>query len=67
MDIRGEVGDVAGKIWRLLDSNGPHTLAEIKKKLNVSSEILSFAVGWLAREDKVNIVRETRNLRIQLK
>ncbi len=67
MQIKGEVGEAAGKVWSLLNSHGPHTLAQLKKKLDVSSELLSFAVGWLAREDKVNITQEKKSFLIQLK
>jgi hypothetical protein len=65
MDIKGRVGETAGKVWHLLNSHGPHTLAQ--KKLDVPSELLSFAVGWLAREDKVNIIQEKKGFLIQLK
>ena len=67
MDIKGRVGETAGKVWHLLNSHGPHTLAQMKKNLDVPNELLSFAVGWLAREDKVNITQEKKSFLIQLK
>ncbi len=60
MEIKAEVGETAGKVWSLLNSHGPQTLAQMKKKLDVPSELLSFAVGWLAREDKVPLLRRRR-------
>ena len=62
MDIRevagkDQVGDTAGQVWRLLDQGGPQTLAQLKKKLNGGSEFLGFAAGWLAREDKLEILK----------
>jgi hypothetical protein len=67
MDATGHVGEVAGEVWRLLDQSGPLSLAQMKKKLNGNSELLGFAVGWLAREDKLEILAEKKSFRVQLK
>jgi winged helix-turn-helix protein DUF2582 len=67
MDIKEEVGETAGKVWQLLNRDGPQTLAQAKKKLDVASELLNFAIGWLAREDKVDVSREKKDFRVQLK
>jgi hypothetical protein len=67
MDIREEVGETAGKVWQLLSRDGPQTLAQTKKKLNVESELLNLAIGWLAREDKVDVSRDKKDIRVQLK
>lgn len=67
MDIKDQVGETAGEVWRVLESDGPQTLAQLKKKLNGTSELVNFAVGWLAREDKIEIAQEKRSFRIQLK
>lgn len=67
MDIKQEVGETAGKVWQVLNDEGPQTLAQLKRKLDDSSELLSLAMGWLAREDKVDIIREKRSLRVALK
>lgn len=64
MDIKGQVGESAGKVWHLLNRDGPQTLAELKEKLSLTSELLSFAIGWLAREDKVDITQEKRSFRV---
>jgi Winged helix-turn-helix domain (DUF2582) len=67
MDLNGQVGEVAGKVWQTLNSEGPQTLVQLRKKLNTIGDLVNFSVGWLAREDKVLISREKRTLRIQLK
>ncbi len=64
--VREKVGDTAGQVWQLLDKGGPQTLAQLKKKLNGSSELLGFAVGWLAREDKLEILMEKRSILLRL-
>lgn len=67
MNVNGQVGETAGKVWHVLSSEGPQTLAQLKKKLNGTSELLNLAVGWLAREDKVEINREKASLQVRLK
>jgi len=67
MEINGQVGETAGKIWHLLNTDGPHTIPQLKKKLNGSGEIVSFALGWLAREDKVDIKQEKKVVTVALK
>jgi len=67
MDVNTQVGETAGKLWNALSSAGPQTLAQLKKKVNGSDELLSFALGWLAREDKVEIIPEKKSFRVRLK
>jgi hypothetical protein len=50
-----------------LNDSGPQTVAQLKKKLNGSGELVSFALGWLAREDKIDIFQEKKNLKVTLK
>lgn len=67
MGTNADVGETAGKVWHLLSDEGPNTLAQIKKKLGGSADLVSFAVGWLAREDKVDITEEKKSLKVALK
>jgi predicted ArsR family transcriptional regulator len=67
MELNGQVGETAGKIWHLLSEEGPHTISQLKKKLNGSGELVSFALGWLAREDKVDITQQKRVFTVALR
>lgn len=67
MEIKEQVGLTAGQVWHLLNETGPLTLAQLKKKVNGESEWLNFALGWLAREDKIDLVQVKKSLRVQLK
>ena len=66
MDLKSEVAEMARRVCHALNNEGPQTLVRLKKKLNASSDMVSFGVGWLAHEDKVPIIQEKRTLRIQL-
>ena len=67
MQMNEHVGITAGKVWHLLNDSGPQTLAQLKKKLNGSGELVGFALGWLAREDKIDISQEKKNFKVALK
>ena len=67
LEINGQVGETAGKVWQLLNDSGPQTLAQLKKKLNGSGELVGFALGWLAREEKIDISQDKKNLKVALK
>lgn len=67
IDLKERVGHTAGKIWGELSGGGPLTIAQLKKKLNGDGDLVNLAVGWLAREDKVDIFAEKKNFRVALK
>ena len=67
MEINGKVGEAAGIVWQTLSSEGPQTVAQLKTKINGGSEVLNFALGWLAREDKIEITQDKRSFRVKLK
>ncbi len=67
MNVTQQVGETAGAVWRLLDEGGPQTVAELKKKLDGSGDLLAFAIGWLAREDKLQIQPDKKSFRLQLR
>ena len=67
MEMKVVVGETAGKIYQALSSGGPQTVSQLKKKLDGSGELLNFALGWLAREDKIEMVQEKKNIHVQLK
>jgi len=67
MEINVQVGETAGRIWHILNDDGPQTVPQLKKKLNGSGELLSYALGWLAREDKVDIKQEKKTVKVALK
>lgn len=62
-----EIGTMAGAIWRTLEANGEMTMAKLKKELKATSPIFDWAIGWLAREDKIMLTTETQSTRVCLK
>ena len=62
MEAREQVGVTAGEVWHVLNDFGPQTVAQLKKRLNGSGELVGFALGWLAREDKIHISLEKKKI-----
>ena len=62
-----EIGTMAGAIWHTLEANGEMTLTKLKKELNAKSPLFDWAIGWLAREDKIMLTVEKRSTRVCLK
>lgn len=62
-----EIGINAGKIWNYLNENGATDVIKMKIDLNFSNTALFLALGWLAREDKIIIVKEKNEIRVKLK
>jgi hypothetical protein len=53
-DVNIVFGINAGKIWRTLDSSGPLTKIQLMDRIELEENELFRAIGWLARENKIN-------------
>ncbi len=65
--MQKEIGSTAGIIWHDLNDRGELSLAKLKKAVNGKTPVFDWAIGWLAREDKLVITSERRAFHIQLK
>ena len=65
--MQEEIGSTAGTIWHALNDKGELALAKLKKEVNTKTPVFDWAVGWLAREDKIVITREKRSFCIRLR
>ena len=54
------IGNNAGLVWNALNANGKMTETKLKKETGLASAEFFAALGWLAREGKLNVVTETR-------
>ena len=54
------IGINAGLIWNALNANGKMTETKLKKETALASADFYAALGWLAREAKLNTITETR-------
>lgn len=59
------IGENAGAIWNALQG-GALTLKALKKATKLKNEELYLALGWLAREGKLNFTEEAEDTLIAL-
>jgi predicted RNA-binding protein (virulence factor B family) len=61
------IGDAAGKIWNYLDKNGPTSVTKIATETDISKNEVQRAIGWLLKEDKLQIETVGRAETLSLK
>lgn len=63
-----KVGMIAGSIWTALNANGAMNSKDLKKVAKIKSDKdLYLGMGWLLREDKLNVTEDDKVLTLQLK
>jgi DNA-binding GntR family transcriptional regulator len=62
-----QIGDTAGQVWHALNERGPLTYAKLVKLMGVSRDTVMQAIGWLAREGKVDIDEASRGRIVSLR
>jgi hypothetical protein len=67
MVMNVEIGRIAGEIWHLLKDRGEMSVSGVVMALNTSQSTAYMALGWLAREDKLEFVKKRRGIVVRLK
>ena len=62
-----QIGETAGTAWRALADHGPMSLAKLVERVGGNRDVLMQAIGWLAREDKIDITETRRGRIVSLK
>jgi len=67
--MRTSIGNAAGFVWKELNESCGSTLSELRKKgaaEGFSGDVVDFAVGWLAKENKVEFSKKGRSTFLRL-
>jgi hypothetical protein len=67
MTTTGSIGETAGKVWGYLEAHGRSSISAVEKATDAPKREVQMAIGWLAREDKVELAEEKRALYVWLK
>lgn len=62
-----QIGEVAGEVWHALEGGEALTVANVKKQVDAPPELVTAAIGWLAREDKLDFNQTGRSLKLTLR
>jgi DNA-binding IclR family transcriptional regulator len=60
------IGETAGEIWRYLKEHDEATLSTLVRAIGEPGETVHMAVGWLAREGKLELSQEKRTITVRL-
>ncbi len=56
--MKERVGEMAGRIWRILGERGNVDVSKLPQILKEKGEIVYQGLGWLARENKIDFHRK---------
>ena len=54
-NLGSEIGTHAGRVWKILDIWEDADFTTLKRLSDLSDDQIYGALGWLAREDKINV------------
>jgi len=61
------IGKTAGLVWKILSENGPLSMAKLVKAVGGPRDVVMQALGWLAREGKIQIEEDGRTRKVSLR
>ncbi|NJK95028.1 MAG: winged helix-turn-helix domain-containing protein [Bacteroidales bacterium] len=64
--ITQQIGENAGKIWKVIDENGVMDIPGLTKETNLDEQQILLAIGWLSREGKICHFNIDNNWKVQL-
>jgi hypothetical protein len=65
--VEEQIGKVAGSIWKALRSEGELSVEQLKRKVAAKTPVFDWAIGWLAREDKIFISSHNHTTTVRLR
>jgi len=61
------IGETAGRVYQALEQKGEMTLSALQKTTGVSeSTLIHQAMGWLAREGKIDFQKKGKLVKVSL-
>ncbi len=67
LTLEEQIGFSAGEIYEYLHNNGTTTFAKMKKDLDLKGNFADLGLGWLARENKVDIQQKGPAVKVSLR
>lgn len=66
--LEQEIGLSAGQIYNYLsDNKGQATFTKLKKDLDLKGNFAELGLGWLAREDKIQLAKSGNSIKVSLR
>lgn len=61
-----KIGLWAGVVWNALDKEGTLSVKKLKKLTKLKEKEIYAALGWLAREGKINVAEDDTDVMVSL-
>jgi hypothetical protein len=61
-----QIGETAGAVWKMLSEHGPLSPAKVVERVGGNRDLVMQAIGWLAREGKLEITETKRGRMLSL-
>jgi hypothetical protein len=62
-NLTSKIGTDAGKIWKILHTYGENDIQKLSKFTRLEKKDVKAALGWLARENKIQIKQKDREIK----
>lgn len=67
-DLSAQIGEAAGAVWRALEgSTSWTTVTQLRNQTSLSNDVLQRALGWLARESKIQFEVSGKVIKVMLR
>lgn len=67
VQLQDMIGSSAGEIYNYLNVNGESSFSKMKKELDLKGNFADLGLGWLARENKVEISQKGPAVKVSLR
>ncbi len=67
MTYEENIGRTAGIVWSYLKDHGSSSLSRVEKGVDAPRGVVFMAIGWLAREGKLEFAEEKRSIQVRLR
>lgn len=64
--MEDNIGEIAGEVWNFLEEKGESSLTAINDDVDAPRSRVNMAIGWLAREGKLEFVEEGRGVSVKV-
>jgi hypothetical protein len=64
--MKTKIGEMAGRLWRILGEREEVAVSNLPRILKEKGEIVYQALGWLAKEDKIEFRKKEGKIHVSL-
>lgn len=63
--MEDRIGELAGEVWEHIEDEGETSVSGVARALEAPQTKVNMALGWLAREDKLEFLNTGRGTSVQ--